>query len=262
MSDTQPTLQQEIDAALEWWRAAGVDYDFADDATAWLADSAVGGTVAEQASSAPTTNTQPPQPTGSAAVAAPADVARADLLGDSPPQSLAEFRDFWLTAPGLDTIGPRGRVPPRGEGGAKLMILVVEPEDGDKDILLAGPQGRLLTKMLNAMGLSDQDIYLASTLPRPTPMADTAAIAAGGMDSVTAHHIKLAAPKRVLAFGGNILPLIGHELPKDPISLREINLVNPPKPLLVSEALESLMTMPRLKARFWRRWIEWSAEEE
>ncbi|MEL7218294.1 MAG: hypothetical protein AAGK01_07675, partial [Pseudomonadota bacterium] len=70
----------------------------------------------------------------------------------------------------------------------------------------------------------------------------------------------LAAPKRILALGGNILPLIGHDLPKDPQSLREINLVNPPMPLLVSKALDSMMAMPQLKARFWRRWIEWSAE--
>jgi DNA polymerase len=27
----------------------------------------------------------------------------------------------------------------------------------------------------------------------------------------------------------------------------------------VSETLDALMEMPRLKARFWRRWIEWSA---
>lgn len=138
------------------------------------------------------------------------------------------------------------------------MVLVVEPEDGDTDKLLSGSQGRLLTHMLNAMGLTEDEVYVASALPRPTPMADTAAIAAAGMDAVTAYHVKLAAPQRVIAFGSNILPLIGHELPKDPLSLREINLVNSPVPLLVSEGLDSLMAMPRLKARFWRRWMEWS----
>ena len=29
-------------------------------------------------------------------------------------------------------------------------------------------------------------------------------------------------------------------------------------PLMVSEGLESLMTMPHLKKKFWRRWIQWA----
>jgi DNA polymerase len=28
---------------------------------------------------------------------------------------------------------------------------------------------------------------------------------------------------------------------------------------MVSETLEAMLHMPRLKARFWKRWIEWSA---
>ncbi|MDJ0643140.1 MAG: hypothetical protein QNJ15_10000 [Erythrobacter sp.] len=259
MTNADPTLAQEISAAMEWWKAAGVDHDFADDATAWLADASIldGERPADEAARNPNSSavqqsvpSQGREPTGS---------SRADLLGDSPPESLEQFKEFWLSAPGLDGIGPRGRIPPRGKAGATVMVFVVEPEEGDTQTLLAGSQGRLLARMLNAMGVSEDETYFASALPRQTPMADTAAIAAGGMDAVTACHIKLAAPERVLAFGGNILPLIGHELPKDPLSLREINLVNPPKPLLVSEGLDSLMAMPRLKARFWRRWIEWSA---
>ena len=257
MADTTPTLSEEIKASMEWWRAAGVDHDFTDDATAWMGD-VPQDDVSD--SEARTPQNRDPVPQADSPAAKTSSAPRVDLLGDSPPGTLAEFREFWLTAPGLDAIGPRGRVPPRGESGAKLMVLVVEPEEGDGEALLSGSQGRLLAKMLNAMGLSESDIYLASALPRPTPMADTASIAAAGMDALTAHHITLAAPQSVLAFGGNILPLIGHDLPKDPQSLREINLVNPPMPLLVSEGLDSLMAMPRLKARFWRRWIEWSAE--
>ncbi|MEM8723925.1 MAG: uracil-DNA glycosylase family protein [Pseudomonadota bacterium] len=260
MTDDAPTLAQEIDAAIEWWNAAGVDFEFTDDATAWLGDKS----PAEASIGQPQRNSGPNAAKDGSSAPSPQPVQqmppRANLLGDSPPETLREFREYWLTAPGLDPIGPRGRVPPRGDAGAKLMVLTVEPEEGDRDTLLSGPQGQLLARMLNAMGLSGDEVYVASALPRPTPMADTANIAAAGMDAITAHHIKLAAPKSVLALGSNILPLIGHELPKDPSSLREINLVNPPTPLLVSEGLDSLMTMPRLKARFWRRWIEWSAD--
>ena len=86
-----------------------------------------------------------------------------------------------------------------------------------------------------------------------------AAIANGGMDTVLRHHIKLASPKRIIAFGANILPLLGHDRAQDVTSLREINHDGASTPLLVSEGLDSLMSMPRLKARLWRRWMEWSS---
>jgi DNA polymerase len=41
--------------------------------------------------------------------------------------------------------------------------------------------------------------------------------------------------------------------------LREINQAGCKIPAMTSETLEAMMEMPRLKARFWRRWMEWSA---
>ena len=246
-------LALEMEAALQWWQLAGVDCDFAEDATDWLAD------VAEQAAAE-----APPQQVERKAQPAPEPVQekpqRTDLLGPTPPTDLETFRQFWLETPGLDAIGPRGRVAPRGPKGAELMVMVIDPEQGDGERLLDGPQGRLVTRMLAAMGLKEEETYIASALPRHTPMADTVALAAGGLDSVVLHHIKLAAPKRVIAFGANIPPLLGIGLTKDILSLREINQNSPSTPLLVSEGLDSLMSMPRLKARFWRRWMEWSAD--
>jgi DNA polymerase len=258
-------LAPELAAAFAWWEAAGIDCNFTDDVTDWLAVS-----TAPAARSGPDPSAK--SRSGNAAKAhdtpaylrkteTPEDDIRLDLLGDSAPSDLAAFHQWWLEAPGLDAIGPRGRVPLHGQAGAELMVLVIDPEEGDRDRLLAGPQGRLLARIIPAMGLRQEDVYLASALPRHTPMADTAALAAGGMDEVLAHHIKLACPNRVLAFGTNILPLLRHELTKDLPSLREINQGPRFIPLLVSEGLDSLMAMPRLKARFWRRWIEWSADQ-
>jgi DNA polymerase len=45
----------------------------------------------------------------------------------------------------------------------------------------------------------------------------------------------------------------------DANGLREINHNTGKVPVMVSETLDALMDMPRLKARFWRRWMEWSA---
>lgn len=136
------------------------------------------------------------------------------------------------------------------------MVLVPQPEEGDRERLLEGPQGRLLANILAAMGIRDEEVYLASALPSHMPVADLAMLAASGMDAVLAHHIALAAPQRLLVFGTGLaalLPRSGEQ------PLREINHAHGKVPVMVSETLDALMEMPRLKARFWKRWMEWSA---
>jgi DNA polymerase len=177
-------------------------------------------------------------------------------LGESPPQDCAAFRDWWLTAPGLDTARAYPRIAPRGDSGAVLMVLVPQPEQGDTDGLLSGPQGRLLGNILAAMGLDESAVYVSSALPCHTPMADLGLLAAGGMDAVTMHHIALVRPARLIAFGTGLAPMLG-AVSGHP--LREINHAGGKVPVMSSETLDALMEMPRLKARFWRRWMEWSA---
>lgn len=268
MTRSDPSLAREFAAALAWWQSAGVDCDFADDATAWLADAApevqaqpqhAGRIGASSAVSSPGQQSNPashrtapvavPQPT------APASPRR-NLLGDSPPADLATFRQWWLESPELDTGGLYPRIAPRGGSGAALMVLVPQPEEHDRDVLLQGPQGRLLANILAAMGLDDSATYIASALPCHTPMADLATLTAGGMDAVLAHHVALAAPQRLLVLGTGLAPMLG---PQGDQPLREINYNGGKTPLMVSETLDAMMDMPRLKARFWKRWMEWSA---
>jgi uracil-DNA glycosylase len=257
MTTPTPPSTREMRASIDWWRSAGVDCDFADEAKSWLredepeikAGSDVGGPTK------PVATAEPQQSPATAPKIEPID-----LLGDSPPQSLEQFRQFWLEAPGLDAIGPRGRIAPRGAAGAELMVMLVDPEETDRETVMSGMQGRFLARILSAMGLNDDAVYIASALPRHTPMADTLAIARSGMDRVALHHIGLVAPKRIITFGSGILPLIGHNPAQEISSLREINHGSIRVPLLASEGLDSLMSMPRLKAKFWRRWIGWSDE--
>lgn len=267
MSQHNPSLAREFASALAWWQLAGVDHDFTDDATAWLHDA-----PAERASghgqaranargqhTAPAPNSAGIAAAPAARLAAAAGLAvpqRANLLGDSPPADLAAFRQWWMEAPGLDTARGFPRVPPRGNAGAPLMVLVPYPEETDTERLLSGPQGRLLCAILAAMGIEESAAYIAAALPCCTPLADLPALAAGGMDGVTLHHISLARPARLIAFGTGLAPLLGAN-PDQP--LREINYAGHKVPVLSSEALDALMNMPRLKARFWRRWMEWSA---
>lgn len=256
----QGPIADELAAAMEWWRAAGVDCDFTDDATAWF--------QTEDTKSESDQETAPDRSSSSSRSAARAsanepakiDSPRADLLGSSPPGDLQAFHEFWMSAPQLDAIGTRGRVPPRGAAGADLMVLVVDPEETDTQSLLSGRQGRLLDSMLAAMGISADSIYLASALPRHTPMADTTAIATSGMDAVLRHHIALASPKRLVAFGAGLAAFLAQDVSNSETSLREINYTAPLPSVLMSEGLDSVMDMPRLKARFWRRWMEWSEQ--
>ena len=262
MTRPEPSLARELDAALSWWQAAGVTHDFTDDATAWLADApslaaeASPGAARAKPVDAGSQQAQIAARNGPVSPGEPPRPARRDLLGESPPGDLAAFRDWWMTAPAPGTANTFPRIAPRGTAGTALMVLVPQPEEGDRERLLDGPQGRLLANIIAATGLDEDAVYIASALPCHTPMADLSALAAGGMDAVTAHHVALAAPQRVLVLGTALAPMLGAKDAKD---LREINHNSGTLPVMVSETLEAMMDMPRLKARFWRRWMEWSA---
>ncbi|GAB4472187.1 MAG: hypothetical protein OHK0018_02000 [Erythrobacter tepidarius] len=267
MTRPETALVRELEAALAFWQAAGVSHDFRDHATAWLAEAPRAPTAPGNARPAAAHHTATPAQAPAASLsaiqrdkAAPPAVAagapRARLLGESPPRDLASFRDWWMSAPGLAATQAFPRIAPRGEAGAELLVLVPQPEEGDREQLLGGPQGRLLANILAAMGLRDSAVYLAAALPCHTPMADLAMQAARGMDAVTAHHIALATPHKVLVLGTALTAMLGTDAAE---GLREINHAHRRIPVMVSETLEAMLYSPTLKARFWRRWMEWSA---
>lgn len=266
MTRPETTLARELEAALAFWHAAGVSHDFHDDATAWLAEAplapaATEGVRPRAARRAPAMGASgAPVPAilrdGAAPPAAAPAAPRTNLLGESPPADLAAFREWWMSAPGIAAAQTYPRIAPRGDVGAALLVLVPQPEEGDREQLLGGPQGRLLTNILAAMGLEQSAVYVAAALPCHTPMADLPALAAGGMATVTAHHIALAAPQKVLVLGTALAAILGAG---GADGLREINQADRKVPVMASETLEAMLHSPTLKARFWRRWMEWSA---
>ncbi len=250
-----PALPEALAAALDWWRDAGVDCDFLDAPRDWLP---APQPVTASDSPAPVLAMPPPPP----------EPDTPKFAGDPAqwPQGLAGFAPWWMAEPDLDSGLVTDRVPPRGAANAALMVIVPYPEPGDAKAgqLLSGPQGQLLSAMLGAMGLTEADIYFAAALPRAMPAADWAALGASGLGRLIAHHIALVAPQRVLAFGGHILPLLGHELPQSPAILpignQEGATVSPDGiPALAVHDLGVLLDRPRSKAGFWRRWLEWTA---
>lgn len=244
-----PEFLDDIRGALDWWREAGVDFDFDDEPHVWIAP--------EHAE--PEVRLTPAQIKEQAAAQAAATVAAEVHLGTTDlPVDLASFRDWWMREPGLDDGAIGGRTPPTGAAGAPYMILIPEPEDGDDEHLLSGPQGRLLDAMLAAFGTRREECYLASVLPRPVPAPDWSALAARGLGRIAAHHVRLAAPERLVVLGANVLPLIGHELPQRSAVLREFNHEGGTVPLLAARSLSALLNMPAGKAQVWRAWLEWT----
>ncbi|MES2491911.1 MAG: hypothetical protein V4579_01370 [Pseudomonadota bacterium] len=254
---TQPKLGAQFAAALDWWRDAGVDLCFADEPTQWLP---------REPDVSATTSVSGPVPNDASRRSQVADIAQsADIGGgrDRWPRSLADFAPWWLSEPGLDHGAVQRRVAPCGAAGPELMIVVPHPEAGDDagaegPKLLSGPEGRLLEAMIAAMGIDIDQVYKAAVLPRHMPLPDWPAVHAAGFGDVLIHHVGLVAPKRLIVFGQNILPLIGHDLAQKTAVLQSLNHQGGTIPLLGAHELRGMLTRPRSKAAFWQRWLDWT----
>ena len=255
IADGNQGIPRAMAAALDWWRDAGVDCDFQDEPTDWLAQPEL-----------PAPAEAGPRPSPAFARPAPADPAPeskapARQIGGpaaSLPRDLAAFTQWWLEEPTLDGGRVADRIAPRGEAGAPVMVLVAEPEAGDTDRLLSGAQGKLLDAMLSAMGFVAGEAYVASCLPRHTPLADWTGLAQDGLGNVMRHHVSLVAPQRLFVLGGNILPLLGNDLPNSAQRSPEFNHEGLSIPMFAGPDLATMLARPGAKARIWHDWLAMS----
>lgn len=245
----QSSVAHDIASALSWWREAGVDCDFSDEAVAWLA---------EDTAAAPSGDA-PRKPMVPVAAAKPPEPVKIIIGGEREnwPQDLVSFQAWWMTEPSLDRGSVAGRVPPRGATGAKLMVLVEQPEVEDNAELLSGPHGKLVLSMLRAMDIAPAEAYFASVLPRNTPLPDWQALAASGLADVLRLHLRIAAPQRIVALGSNIPPLLGHDPAQSAQNLHSFNHEGLTIPMLLDRGPDALQRA-RAKAGFWQRWLDWS----
>ncbi len=235
----------DLAAALDWWREAGVDGDFTEAPQDWLAETLVGASA--------------PQP----ALAEPDKPA--PQIGGLPstwPKNLAEFRAWWLDEPSLAIAGLQ-RVGSAGPHRAALMVLVAMPEADDAETLLSGKTGRLLDALLEAFGLNRPQVYLASALPARVALPDWEALTEQGMGAVTAHHIALAAPQRLVVLGrGGISTLLGNGSAQSAAYLSVFNHESVSVPMLITPDLEALLVSPGMKAGLWNRWLDWTGTSQ
>lgn len=241
-----PEMTEAFSAALDWWREAGIDGDFTEEPIRWLKppEDHPQDDRARRQTAAPPAEPPPAKPT---------------LDRDGWPRDLATFAAWWLSDPALDDGRTGGRVPPRGQRDADLMVIVPDPERDDRESLLAGPQGRLLDAILKATGTAPDRVYLASVLPRHMPMADWPALAEKGFGDLLRHHVFLARPRRLVVLGNNILPLLGNDPAHNPAVLTTFNHEDMTIPLLAGRSLAALLERPRWKAGLWQGWLDWTS---
>lgn len=236
----QTPFDEQLASALDWWRDAGVDCDFADEAQSWLAEPAA-----------------PEEPVASKparAERAPAPEVRPAIEAAALPTDLAAFAAWWTdSALPLPSAGAP-RLAPRGRRGAKLMLLVPMPEVGDRDMLLAGPHGEMLGNIAKALKIAPEDTYYASALPGHMPLPDWDALATDGLGPALLRHVELAAPERLLVFGTRLPALLGHA--GSPDTLARVGNTR----ALATFAPERLLDHKRQRARLWERLQQWIAQ--
>ena len=162
-------------SALDWWAEAGVDTLADDSPRNWLAAAPV---VTE------------------AVAAAPMPV-KAAL-----PDTLADFRAFLLADAAIP--GPaKGRVDALGDAASGVVIVVDMPEAEDRASgnLLSGEVGALFDRMLGAIKLGRDQVYL---IPFSPVRATTGRLGDAELAKLTPlllHHLALAAPRKLLLLG-------------------------------------------------------------
>ncbi|TMM50039.1 hypothetical protein FEV51_02250 [Qipengyuania marisflavi] len=261
MMNTTPPISRDfapleaVEAALDWWREAGVDTAFHDEPESWLKQP-----EAEQAVTAPKPKL-PPAPVRSTPLerALAPDEADKQIGGprDTWPNDLTKLREWWMTEPSLSPGALDTRLPPRGAAGARLLVLVGQPERDDGESLLSGGAGHMLTAILRAMGIGEHEAYLASALPAPMALPEWDRLAARGLGDVTCHHIAIAAPQRVLVFGRAMAPLFGAppDAARTPFLL-DCGGTN--MPFLLAPELAELARSAGRRQRFWQSWLDWT----
>lgn len=191
----------------DWWSLAGVDALVGETPAGWLV--------------APPANDPAPKPRPVIAAEAeppplPAALQRRAADEDVPAaKGPVAFPDDWdgfqsWLADHPDVPGSQWdarRVLPVGARGAPLMLLIAWPEiDDQRDgELFSGAAGKLLDAMLQAIGTTRADCYLASLAVTRPPGGRCDARDAGELERLLSHHLKLAGPGKLLLIGSDIV---------------------------------------------------------
>ena len=210
----------------DWWSLAGVDMLVGEQPAGWLAVPPANDAAATRPTRVAAPPTEPPP--------LPAALHRQSAEQSAEPKGPVaipgEWDDFqrWL-ATHPDVPGSQWdarRVLPTGQASAPLMLLTAWPEVDDQreGRLFAGPAGKLLDAMLQAIGLGQSECYIASLAVTRPPGGRIGAADAAELERLLEQHLRLAAPRRLLLVGSDIVRMAaGTELPDARGRLLDIN---------------------------------------
>lgn len=167
-------------SALGWWLEAGADTLVDEAPRNWLRP------------------TPPREAEASTAAPAPAVPSEAESLPATIAAMHARLADPALVA---DAIGRP--LPPIGDTASGLMLLADMPEPGDAAAgeLLSGDAGRLLDRMLGAIGRDRASAYIAPLVPARPAGGRIAPPLAAELARLALHHVALAQPRMLLLLG-------------------------------------------------------------
>ncbi len=173
-------------SVLDWWHDAGVDMLVDDAPRDWFA-------APEPLVIAP------PAPAG---VPVAPQVAVATM-----PLSLTEFLT-WRTGADVPEAGWNGiSLAAEGPADATVMVLADCPDrddgtdNGGAGQLLSGASGRLLDRMLAAIGLTRSEVHVAAVCAKRPTAGRIQREVEDRLAEIAKHHIELVAPKRLLLLG-------------------------------------------------------------
>jgi len=221
--------QKAVASTLEWWRDAGVDMLVEDDVRDWLA------------------RTPPPVPavTSETAVAAP--------VAEALPDTLEAFVEWRMSDAAPEAGWHMPRFAPTGPIDAEWVFVTDVPEAEDSEMLMSGPAGRLLDKMLAAIGSSRESVHL---LPLAWARPMTGRIAPdeeARLIELARHHLSLLRPKKLLLLGqsaSRVLAETNGESLTNPI--RDVNHFDAKTRAVASFHPRFLLERPAAKGEAWK----------
>jgi uracil-DNA glycosylase family 4 len=221
-------------SALDWWHEAGVDTLVDDAPRDWFAA---------------------PEPLVVPAAAPAAPVVTPSAM----PHLLADFLNWRSGAevPEADWSGVS--LSAVGPADATVMVLVDcpdrddGPDNGGAGALLSGASGRLLDKMLAAIGLTRDEVHLAAVCAKRPTAGRIQSEVEERLADIAKHHIGLVAPKRLLLLGNAASrAILGTELQAARGRLHGFNHKTGETSVVASFHPRFLIEKPAAKAEAWK----------
>lgn len=231
--ETVQDWRQALSSTLEWWQDAGVEMLVDEVPRDWLARHAPPSEAAVAVAAEPIAEVLP----------ATLDEFIAWRMGEAAPES------GWMSA----------LVPPRGPADAEWAVLTDMPEPDDTDALLTGPSGRLLDRMLAAVGMSRDAVYLASLAVARPITGRIPAEAQPRLVELARHHLGLIRPRKLLILGQTtscVLPETSDAAGFNRI--HEINHSDAKMRVLATYHPRLLIERPAAKSEVWRHLLPFS----